>query len=260
MPADDCTLHGPQECEQLGITGLDISRELRQLPQQLPELMLAAMRDTVKATSMQQAVQHYSAFCAEAHAADSASGKQQQQQQQPELLPALAAVLSLDDADLHLREPEGAAPGSSAVSVEHQSEAQHSQRAGAAASQPSDAPAPDEVPSADAGGASIDWDVDLLLDAEPSAPGEPGDLSAEAAEIDWDIDLSAVGVQSEGADTATAHHSSAAPDDDRAPAWLAKLIGSADARNALLDDLYELVVSPCHLRWKSGVHNALQLQ
>ncbi|KAK9804951.1 hypothetical protein WJX73_002698 [Symbiochloris irregularis] len=38
-----------QECQQLGITGLDISRELQKLPHQLPELMLAAIKDTLRA-------------------------------------------------------------------------------------------------------------------------------------------------------------------------------------------------------------------
>lgn len=242
------SLLGAQECQQLGITGVDISHELQQLPQQLPEVMMAAVRDKVRADAVQQALQHYSAFSAEAHAASSTSGREQQQQQQLEhsVLPALAAVLSLDEADLHLREPDQAAVGSSSAHPPGQ-QPQLSQTE-PMNSQPAEPAGSGTVATADAGETSIDWDVDLSLDADPSAEGDTGDMAAgpPAIDIDWDIDVSAAGVQSspDDASAPAAHAGGATSDNGRAPAWLAKLLDSADARNALMDDLYELVVRP----------------
>lgn len=226
-----------QECKAIGIAGSSIAAELHQLPAQLHELLLTALQCSVRVQPLSQALQYYIHFAQ--HASSSRDCKSSPVAKQQPSLPTLAQTLAMSEAELlivgELYSTTTDAKDQLSSLLLAKPASNHALTAVAKAAA-TDAPPVDSAQAADAS-ADIDWDIELAVDnAIEQQVG--ADNASAGPQIDWDIDMS-----DEGTDAIVLRQAEhiAAAQMHSAQGWVPRLVQDPALRNALQDDLHELL-------------------
>ena len=194
-------------------------------------------------------MQYYNDFTAHSQATPDQSNKNTAQQQPQQLLPALMDIQNIADSELHIGAGSSGAAHIPASGSDGQPDAaeapvaadvrDHLVVSDAQQEQGSDLEAEQAASAVD-----IDWNVDVSLVA---AEAELDPATNLTQEIDWDIDVSGADAEEQHGDNASplqplqvaTRHGSGPPG---TPSWIVRLMDDAEARNALQNDLHELLV------------------
>ena len=235
-----------QECSHLGISGQDLKAELQQLPQQLPELLLKAVQRHIQAYAVSEASQYYCDFAAYTQAHREAGSSTSSSKDMPlQLLPNLAKVISATRYELlSYADAVNAVTQPVPIVLESLAEAAPESSTTSAEIEWNTNAEPQQQGSPDGGVADIDWDVDMSLEAEAGDNVVPASSDA-TIDIDWDIDIADEGTDM-SEQTASQQHqrqeSAQATSGPKVQGLIAHIVDNAEDRNALQNDLHELLV------------------